>query len=303
MAVRRPSQTQMPSFCRRLTSSILILGLGAAFGVFIAYFSFSLRMMSPKVPLVLPKAVAPRATVHVPPPSRPGKSIKKDMSVQFREYVPKKIFLNVGGTMPLSVELFLDTYPHAQQYEIYSFLEDSSYDVYYAAYDNHTAISPVKVTGLDHSNDDASPSRSKGSKPVHFLDLALWITHNTKQDDYVMIKMDSEEEYDILDRFVSLAAIEWIDKYYTVKWNESIISEYENVLSAFSVKIQSWDEKNGTYSDFDEVNPTHVPPIGAGIKSTCISSENPFKFALFLFLSRISSQAIKTAENCEGHRS
>ena len=273
--------------------------MGVACGVIVGYLFIPPSLTTVKQLRARPKPHVER-NIHDPPSERPGKSIKKDMSVQFREYIPKKIFLNIENTYSKSVDLFLDTYPHADDYVIYTFLLDNSYDAFYNVYRNHSLISPVLVNGSDQRNETKQFSffdnslNATISREIPSLDIASWIKTNTKQDDYVLMKVSSNDELAILEKLASSGAIEWVDKYYTTQWNDTVIQIYEDALASFSVKVYSWDAANGTYSDFDDVNPTHIPPVGAEIRSSCVDAEQPDKLAILFYADAISKELKRT---------
>lgn len=235
--------------------------------------------------------------IHMPPKERDGSEIKKDMSVQFRDYVPKKVFLNCGGTYPVTLDLFLHTYPNAQKYDMYTFLPDESYALFYQTYKRHTLYTPVIVstqkTSIESTNNGFA-SMVEQRDTIDTLDLPSWILANLHQDDYVILKLDSQFETDIVKSLSSKDAIEWVDKFYTTSNENKILAVYRKNLGKFNKDVYIWNNSAQTYSDFDAMNPPGIPHGMGAVMSQCVDPTESEKFGLFLFAEQFTSHVNQT---------
>ncbi|XP_021361242.1 uncharacterized protein LOC110455433 [Mizuhopecten yessoensis] len=234
---------------------------------------------------------------HSPPKERDGVEIKKDMSVQFRDYVPRKVFVNCGGTFPVTLDLFLNTYPDAHKYDLYTFLPDESYSLFYQTYKRHTLYTPSIVSEENttvESTNNGFASMVEQRDMIDTVDLPSWILTNLHQDDYVILKLDSKFEKVIVKNIGSKNAIEWIDKFYTTSEDNETIAAYRDELGKFNKQISFWDNSALTYSDFDTVNPPSIPKGLGTVLSQCVDPTESEKFGLFLFSEQFTKHVNQT---------
>jgi hypothetical protein len=245
------------------------------------------------------------SSVHDPPPEREGLSIKKDMSIQFRDYQPKKYFVNVGGTYPKSIDIFLLSYPDSETFSLVSFIPDESFAPFYAVFDNHTLISPAWVSATDESKQevDLHPFGEKETKvTLPVVDIGAWLQNNTHPDDYVIVKMDvlGDEEEALMKKLVHMEAVEWIDKYYTT-FPEKQLHKLRDISKKYGLAVFGWNERNETFSDFNDVNPLNVPPGASFVKEDCKSTNSSEIFALYFYTNDVSSSAIRALKMLRGY--
>ncbi|XP_077862326.1 uncharacterized protein LOC100373196 [Saccoglossus kowalevskii] len=152
-------------------------------------------------------------------------SKKEDISSK-----PRKIFLDCGGNVASSVQLFKETYPDANEYEIHSFELDPKLRPYFKPYElqgSVTAHVPCGVSDKDGfltaylesvwypgktgfagkdqqwgggtllaTDEEKQKKFKKGSRKLSrqitapIIDLSKWIQTNTKKEDYVILKLD-----------------------------------------------------------------------------------------------------------------
>ncbi|XP_033756112.1 uncharacterized protein LOC117338857 [Pecten maximus] len=227
-----------------------------------------------------------KTNVHMPPRERDGVEIKKDMSVQFRDYIPRKVFVNCGGTFPMTLDLFLNTYPDAYKFDLYTFLPDESYALFYQIYKRHTLYTPTIVSTQNlsiESTNNGFASMVEQRDTMDTVDLPSWLLANLHQDDYVILKLDSKFEKDIVKSIGLKNAIEWIDKFYTTSIDNATIAVYRDELGKFNKNVSIWDNAAQTYSDFDIVNSPGIPQGLGAVMSQCVEPADSEKFGLFLF--------------------
>lgn len=234
---------------------------------------------------------------HQPPAEREGISIKKDMSIQFRTHQSKNYFINVGGTYPKSIELFLQTYPASELFSLVSFLPDETYAPFYDAFDDHQLISPAWISATDENEEQVTLQpfgEDETMVTVPVVDLAAWLQNNTHPDDFVVVKMDipEDEEQALMTKLVHTEAVEWIDKYYTT-FPENQHHKLQTISEVYGLQIFGWDEMNETFSDFNDVNPVKVPPGAGFVKKDCRSSNSTDMFALFLYVKDLSVKSLR----------
>ncbi|KAL3863164.1 hypothetical protein ACJMK2_004933 [Sinanodonta woodiana] len=226
---------------------------------------------------------------------RSGLSIKKDLSIQFRNYTTRKVFLNCGGTYPWTVDLFLDTYPAANEFEIITFLPDKTYAIMYYDFPNHTIHAPVVVStrnGTEMKNIKGFGYGAAVTEEISFLDIGQWIKDVFHEDDHVVLKLESDHEKEIINYIVKIDAVEHIDKYYSATKNLDILDHAKGKFKVKGIPVEYWDSKAGNYGDFDKHNPTRIPGGGEYIKSCKIKSK-PENFVLMLYASYPSTRVIR----------
>lgn len=239
------------------------------------------------------------SSFHQPPAEREGISIKKDMSIQFRDYKPKNYFINIGGTYPKSIEIFLQTYPASEFFSLVSFIPDESYAPFYSAFVDHLLITPAWISASEEPREEVNlqpfGEEEETLMAVPVVDFALWLQNNTHPDDFVIVKMDvpNDEEEALMKKLVHTEAVEWIDKYYTT-FPENQLNKLQAISELYGLQIFGWDEQNETFSDFEDVNPLKVPPGAGFVKRDCKSSNSSDSFGLFLYLNDVSVRSIRT---------
>ncbi|XP_060599913.1 uncharacterized protein LOC132753450 [Ruditapes philippinarum] len=210
---------------------------------------------------------------------------------------PKNIFVNCGGTFPKTLELFLDTYPKSPSYSTYTFLPENSYAVMYSYLPNHTVI-PFEASFKNSSKNvdvKAFGADAETTQTIQEKDLAAWLKANTNEEDFVVLRVDSEDEIKILEHVVKRNSMKFIDKYYTARGINGSKQELKPLMETMrqmKLKAFKWDNDMETYSDFFLLNPNHIPVPGKRI-TLCQQKEDDEKFALFLYSPSASLNSIK----------
>ncbi|CAH1264752.1 Hypp3053 [Branchiostoma lanceolatum] len=165
-------------------------------------------------------------------------------------YQPRKILLDCGANVASTVQLFRETYPGGKDFLIHSFELDHRLAPYFAPYSNHVLHCPIAVSEKDgnmtaYTEATWYPGRGlkngvdmqwgggslfvsgrekmrKGTggqrlfsyrHTVRTIDLSKWIQQNTKQEDYVIFKLDVEgAEFGILKKMLNDGTFKWVDK-------------------------------------------------------------------------------------------
>lgn len=217
--------------------------------------------------------------------------------LQKNENVSGKIFVNCGGTFPWTVDLFLDTYPNSSEYKIFTFLSDQSYKIMYSVFPSHTVITSEASYGNRTQTVDIKGfgSGSEVTQTVTQIDIAVWLKKNTHQSDYVILRLESKEVIEILKHLSESKAIDLVDKLYTsliVNASTKDLDTLQEIFKQHKLKTGTWDNPAQTYSDFDELNPKHIPSPGRYM-TMCKQTTDAEKFALFLFSSSASVNSLK----------
>lgn len=240
-----------------------------------------------------------RHNFHDLPDSRSGISIKKDLSIQLRDYLPRNVFITTGNwyRQRESIKLFLQTYPDAATYHLYSFLEDDSHNPFFVAFDKNL-MNIVQSRILSDANETISKHISKfGSESIRknlsSIDFGAWLIDTFHQDDYIIVRMESENETAIARRLRKIGALDWIDKYYTTSRENSTLSVYHEVFRKMNIPLFIWNDDENTYSDFDELNGHKEPPRATNIILDCGYYEN---FLFVMYVPLVSKQAIYALE-------
>ncbi|XP_046360631.2 uncharacterized protein LOC124138138 [Haliotis rufescens] len=213
-------------------------------------------------------------------------SRKKDMSLQFRDYQPRHIFINCGGTFPKNVDLFIDTYPSSHKFVIFSFIPDATYAPLYSVYPSHTLVSPAACDSANGSTrmELKSVTGESRQRSVPTVDIGQWVKDNTHTDEHIVLKIDAsvDVEKSIAKRLAETSAIEWVNKFYTATKDQGVVDFYHKEFQKRGEEVMTWDEVNGTYGDYKGINPTRNPPSGNSIVKECGNAKLK-QFPLFLY--------------------
>lgn len=201
------------------------------------------------------------------------------------------VFINCGGTFPWPVEIFLETMPSAELYDIFSFIPDVSYSIFYTPFKNHklrvSECAPVESLFLrEHA--------AFGSEYEFFTDqvlrvpLAEWILKHTTENQLVVLRMESDYEIEILHRLIETEAIAHVDKYYTL--STSNLTLVNDILSDHVNNFGYWSYEELMYSDLKYLNRNEIPNPGKTI-SVCENSGDDMKFLLLLYSKDFSANA------------
>lgn len=265
--------------CRACMCSGFLFFAGVMFGVYMdAYFLTDGLLGRPE---------------RVAEKSRLGLSIKKDLSIQFRDYIPRLIFIDVSFGPSCSLELFMETYPDAYKYTTYAFLADKSYAELYAKFNKINIFAGYVPSTADNNATSLklfSEDESQGDVNVVAIDFPMWLKDNVHMDEYVIVKMTttSQNEEQIARKLVQTGAVEWIDKYYTTSSDDTSLGIIRERFSVRNLEVLFWETDQFTYSDFDGVNPVK-PAREFDVKvSECLVNNNSDKFALILYLSDVN---------------
>lgn len=142
----------------------------------------------------------------------------------------RKIFIDCGGNVGQSIDLFKNTILYSSDFIIYSFepvpklnhkyrnrrdiifsdkavwINDDDADFYIGK--RHNGIgSTLKKEKWSCAPDFEHPIR------VKCFDFSKWIIDNFSKEDYIILKMDIEgAEYDVLEKMIADGSIEYINK-------------------------------------------------------------------------------------------
>ena len=146
----------------------------------------------------------------------------------------RKIFIDCGGHVGESIELFKSSKEYTEEFEIYSFepapnvakeykdwkginfsdkaiwVYDGTITFYLAAITDGNTLFKGKQTGhIDRDN----------PIDVGCIDFSQWVIKNFSQKDYIILKMDIEgAEFRVIDKMLKDGAMDYIDKLY-LEWH------------------------------------------------------------------------------------
>lgn len=146
----------------------------------------------------------------------------------------RNIFLDCGANIGNSVDMFLDKYPKANQYEIFSFEANPKQKKFFENKKTNFFNKAVWVKDgtlrfyLGKSEKSESSSVYKHKKTgrlsltptiVPCIDFSKWIMDTFSKDDNIILKLDIEgAEYDVLKKMFKDKSIDYIKKLY-VDWH------------------------------------------------------------------------------------
>ncbi|XP_067657614.1 uncharacterized protein [Haliotis asinina] len=283
--------------CKKMTCIVVFF----AVGVFCGHI-FTLLVNRSKLPSADTENIPPaakRAALIAEVEKRgaeEARSRKKDMSIQFRDYQPRHIFINCGGT-PKSVDLFVDTYPSSHKFVIFSFIPDATYAPLYSVYPSHTLVSPAACDAATGSTrmDLKSLTGETRQRSVPSVDISQWIKDNTHTDEHIVLKVDvsADVEKSIAKRLVETSAIEWVNKIYSSTKDQSVVDFCNKEFQNRGEKVETWDEVRGTYGDYKNINPTRNPPSGNSVVKECGNAKLN-QHPLFLYASETTPALNRT---------
>lgn len=276
----------------RIVFVIIVLTLGIISGSFVFKLVFSEAQFDERVKHIK------RQNVHEPPSSRQGISIKKDLSVQFRDYLPRNIFITTGSwyNQRESLKLFRQTYADSFKYDLFCFLEDPSHKLFFTPFKNLTIVQSKIVAEVNKTvqkrvkqfgSDDVSKNKT-------YFDFGAWIIDTFHQDDYIVLRMETENETSIVKHLGQIGALDWIDKYYTTSNDNDTLSVYHEVFKTLNIPLFTWKDDDFTLSDFNElINDPTVPKVTTSVITECGYYE---QFLLIMYVPFVSRQGIYALE-------
>lgn len=274
----------------RVSFMIIVLGLGILCGNFVCRLFFSEKKETHI------KNVK-RHSIHEPPSSRTGLSIKKDMSIQFRDYLPKHIFITTGSwyQQKKSLELFLKTYPNAKDYYLYCFLLDSSERHFFTPIKKITIIEGQVISDTNTTFEKRVKRFGKPDvvKNVSSIDFGAWLMDTFHQDDYIIVRMDSADEVAIARRLHKTGALDWIDKYYTSTTDNSTFSKVLTVLKEMNALPYIWTNEEMTYDDLNNLTSIDESLTTTSVFKTCGYYD---QFIVVFYVPFVNEQAIYSLE-------
>ena len=213
-----------------------------------------------------------------------------DANIDADKLEPKFLFINCGGTFPWPVEKFMETIAYADKFHIYSIIPDFSYEVFYRVIPNHIFVRAECSTGPSLANVKRQDFGSEFTieTTVQQLSLADWIKANTREGDYVVLRVESEKEPELLDNLIQTEAIANVDKYYATLSADK--GAFEGKISDHVQKFGYWSYADLVYSDVKKINPKQIPMVGRTL-TECGSTENDNMFALILVSKHFSANA------------
>ena len=92
--------------------------------------------------------------------------------------------------------------------------------------------------------------RPMGNKPfietaeVPMIDFSRWILENLSINDYIVIKMDIEgAEYDVLEKVISVGAIDFIDKLF-IEWHSGMFADSQRYIERENIILNEFKKRN-----------------------------------------------------------
>ena len=232
---------------------------------------------------------------------RPGLSIKKDLSIQFRDYIPRHVFIDVSLGPPRSLDLFMETYPDAHKYTLYTFLADNSYQALYAKFPKlnlypGTVPSTTQKAKTMVVSAGGQLSGANRSLPITTINFSAWLKDNVHPDEYVIVKLstDPQNEEQIVRQLVASEAMEWIDKFYTTSSDTDVVQIAMERFSTRGHEVFLWDDEKYTYSDFDDVNPVINRKQSLRISECWVTNDMDTHFAVLLYSSKLNKYSAAT---------
>lgn len=225
------------------------------------------------------------------PRERAQANLKKDLSRSFVNGSSRLVFINCGGTLPTTLDLFLQTYPQASDYHIVTILPDASYAPLYGKYSKHTmmagsiAMSSDNPVGIETKTLGSYEKSSHKSKAI---DLATWIKENFSVEDYVILKLDNPFGEEIAKSLMTSSAYNRIDKFYTTSMDSYTVERLKTIFQDKVPQVLVW--MDDTYSDFQELNPP-AGEIKGKIIRECTVKDNQTLTLLF-YASRFNMAVI-----------
>jgi FkbM family methyltransferase len=187
----------------------------------------------------------------------------------------KKIFLDCGAHNGCSVQLFVDSYPDYNEYEIYSFECDSTRYTQLVNkgselnlinfYPIEKAIWTTNGKKIFDGWQFTNTSKLDDTIGVNTLDLSQFILDNFSKDDYIILKIDIEgAEYKVIDKMFNDGSLSYISKIYgelhgpkkgySIDDNNKLLEKiWKNNL-----KLLNWDALEGSLEEI-EIVPFNTP--------------------------------------------
>lgn len=187
----------------------------------------------------------------------------------------RKIFLDCGAHDGCSIQMFVNSFPDFNEYEIYSFECDED------------RFKQLSLKGLELGLSKFTPIKkaiwiNNGKKifegwqlkdtinindnqGVETLDLSQFILDNFLKDDYIVLKLDIEgAEYKVIDKMFHDKSLEYIKhlygelhgpkKGYSIEDNNKLLNQIWNT----NLKLLNWDALEGSYNEI-EIVPFNTP--------------------------------------------
>lgn len=178
----------------------------------------------------------------------------------------RKIFIDGGGNDGSSIELFIQQYPGAHEFEIHSFephpemfkelssKATESVKVYKLALSDKEGNADFFLSKttfgstLNESKQTGGIGRN-GKINVKTVDLSSFLVENFTQEDYIVLKLDIEgAEYPVLSKLINTGTIKYINKLYG-EWHQHKLANIPiqqhnrliEELRAFRLEMKPWD--------------------------------------------------------------
>jgi len=194
----------------------------------------------------------------------------------------KKVFIDCGANHGQSIDLFINTWDDAKDYEIHSFEANPDFKEqlkakqdFYKDYDINIYV-PMAVWDEDTSgelefygkgehglaSDDKTPKHGLTFRnnlrdfKVDSVSLANIILNNLSEEDYIVLKLDVEgAEYRIIKDLHNKSVLKYIDEFYYefhgLKKGYELADDIEviNILNkSLKSKPQTWEGNSQTYT-------------------------------------------------------
>jgi len=176
----------------------------------------------------------------------------------------RKIFIDGGANSGISIQMFLDKYPGADEFEIYSFeCNPELFNELSKKYSTRATLYQQAVFTVNTDFDfyignrlSSSLRRDKISGylnteapiRVQAIDISKFISNNFSKEDYIVLKLDIEgAEYDVIPHLIETSAINYINELFG-EWHylklKSISEDFHNGLvnrlKSLSLPMKEW---------------------------------------------------------------
>jgi FkbM family methyltransferase len=171
----------------------------------------------------------------------------------------RKVFIDGGAHCGCSRKKFRQVYDPNNEYDIYSFEPDPSFNQFCpdlinkALWDTDGFINFYKyrlsgASSLLKSRADRITSEKGQLIQVESIDLDKFIRYNFSVDDYIILKLDVEgAEYTILPHLLKSGTFSYIKKLY-LEWHnhrvgvlDSVDKELEKQIRDLGIDVEIWD--------------------------------------------------------------
>lgn len=176
----------------------------------------------------------------------------------------RKIFIDGGANSGTSIQMFLDKYPGADEFEIYSFeCNPELFNELSKKYSTRATLYQQALSSVDTKQDfyignklssslrqDKTSGDINKNRPikVEAIDISKFITSNFSKEDFIILKLDIEgAEYDVIPHLIDTSAITYVNELFG-EWHylklKNISEDFHNKLvsrlNSLSLPMKEW---------------------------------------------------------------